>query len=45
MPESNFNRSFTYLKHREKYLKAAKLRNLAKKIEAYNLTLIIPKNI
>lgn len=40
---NNFTNSFTYLKHRERYLRAAKLRNLAKKIEQnYTITFFIP---
>ena len=39
---NNFTNSFTYLKHRERYIRAAKLRNIKKKLAAYNITLWIP---
>ena len=40
---NNFTNSYTYLKYRERYLKADRLRRLAKKIQQYNISFYIPK--
>ena len=40
---NSFTNSFTYLKHRERYLQAKRLRELAKKIQQYNISFYIPK--
>lgn len=40
---NSFTNSFTYLKHRERYLRAKRLRELAKKIASYNVSFYIPR--
>jgi hypothetical protein len=40
---NNFTNSFTYLKHRDRYIKAARIRRIKQKLAEYNLTFYIPR--
>lgn len=40
---NSFTNSFTYLKNRDRYIKAARIRRIKQKLAAYNLTFFIAK--